>query len=613
MQRKLKYHILIFIFCFAAGFFSSPPYPISSLFLCIRNLCMKFFYSQQNFFDILKSFTVIFYGRMYKLSGYLSCLTIKWFSLNILPHKILSSFFFGVFGVTLYIFLKTLSRDEKLSFLSAILTLILPPVLYYSGPLDFSTLIGPWLVFLLSLLFFTERRNLVIYLLILIAAFLSAFANEHSRLFALPFLLFLFFLYPERRGRNRILLGSVFFFTLVSLTFHLVLAKKSISPIFPSLKGVSLSVVYYSHFIVCYYLYCYGYIGCLLFISSFIRFLSPFLRKFVSVFLFLLGFTIVFFSPVYTYGDMAFDFFFVTPSIPWSFFLLALTFLISATYSTFKTQERWEAFSFLIFLAGSSIILFVMGIFPRIRNDSSARHLLVVFPFFSLLLVKTIKDFIKNSKTRIWISILIIAFVLRNFAPLITFISMMKDPSFSTLGYQLRSFFLRERQRAKENICVYYLTPQYYIVDPQDIIYPWINKVITFQFVRPISLEKLPKKNCEKVFGIYWRFKPLRDPFYLPPGQAFFEHMKAFLPPFTDQWNIASFSYMHTPSPLPLEQTLQQYPLVFKAESTYYSLPLFYNELLHRLWNKIPFFLKYKYYFHVYILNRRRPLGSYLP
>jgi hypothetical protein len=236
--------------------------------------------------------------------------------MNYLLYKLLSASFYGIFWITSFVFLKKLTRNIPLSFASVILSSTLPPFVFYSWPIfDFSNLIGAWCVFMVGIFFFIENKKHVIFkVLTFFFSFFSAFASDQSRLYTLPFLGLLFLFHPEKRKKNLFLLASAFLFIVVSLIFHLSLVSKSIIP--RKIEHPFITLIYYIHFIVCYFLYCYDYTGLLLFESSFLRFIEKKTRKYVFWLFFASGILFILSMPVYPYTNVLFNFFFVTPSIP---------------------------------------------------------------------------------------------------------------------------------------------------------------------------------------------------------------------------------------------------------------------------------------------------------
>lgn len=599
MKRKWGYFlfIFIFIFSFSIGMFTSPAGLLSPLFLYLKNVCATYLPAGDGIFNVLKH-TIS--GQTYRIGIFLSCPLIRWFGTDVIPYKIVSSLLYGVFGVTTFLLLKKISEKDFLSFFSTILTLLLPQFVFYSWPvLDFTNIIGAWFVFLLCILFFKDFKMRITALSLYIPlSFLSSFVSEQSRLYALPFLLLLYLFYPERRNRNSSLfIIIVFFFTALSLVLHASLASRP-SLQFEGIKGLFLSVVYYTHFIVCYFIYSYDYLGLVGFISSFFRFYEEKSKRILFYLFFLSGFSVAFFMPLYPYAELGFNFFFVTPSIPWQFFGIGIAILISSIYSIKKSPEKWERFSFSAVVISSSILIFVMGIYPRIRDDPSARHILVVFPLFTAIILKNILDLFKKQVLFKILGILLLSIFIRNLSPLYSLVDGGRN--LYNLANELRGYFLNISRKTKGRMCIFYINPQYYITAPDDILFSFKTRE-TRVFTHGAGQEYL--EFCKKrSFGIFWRFRPSSDPMYLKPGEDFFRNMKPFLP-YGDQLNIAHFSEMHTPLPLPLEEELEKNPLVFKAEARYKVPPLFFNELIHRLKNHIPFFLEYRYYFKVYEEN----------
>lgn len=603
---------LSFLFAtgFAIGFLAFPSSLYFSGYLLIRRICSHYFPAGEGIFEFLGSIKGTFFNTHYKLGVFLSCPFLRWFHTDFFLYRFSHSLLWGILALLVFYFLKALTNNPRLSLIATVVTFLLPPFLEIPPVPEYSNPLGAAFVFLICIFFFIRKRNLFLNLLYVIIALLGTFLSELSRLYSLPLFALLYFVYSERREENTFWLFSLAFLTLLSFFIHAMLVHKSIIYSFKGVKGVVFSFIYYVHFIYGCYLFSFGYLGMLFLTSSFIRFLS--LRKHIIFYIFfLLSLLMVLSLPLYSYSEFFLDFFFVTPSVPWQFFLLGFALLLSGGYSAFKSKEKWEVFSFFAIFSASGILLFVMGVFPRIRNDPSARHLLVVFPLFSLLLVKIGRDWIKESKCRLLALFIISLAVLRNIFPFIYVIS--KQHNLPSLTYDLHLYFIRELKRTRESVCVYYLNPQYYTLGPQEIGYPYKKNVRTFLlFVRPVLDGKIDEKileerseECDRKIGIFWRFRPLHNPLYLLPSFKFFEYMKTFsLPRVRDfQFNIAESSFMHSLSPLPLEYQLKKFPLLFAAETKYCSFPLFLNELLNRLIHSLPLCIEYKYSFYIFELS----------
>jgi hypothetical protein len=262
-------------------------------------------------------------------------------------------------------------------------------------------------------------------------------------------------------------------------------------------------------------------------------------------------------------------------------------------FSIKMSKESWEKFALACIVLCSGILIFVTGIFPRIRTDPSARHILVLFPLFSTVIVKNFFEVGRISKaTQTLIFILATIFCMRQLLPLYELVSENVEPFH--LVYDLRNYFLTKR-----NLCIYYLTPQYYLVYPEDIVSPKDRETKVIPFWVNISIEDL-KKRCanKKTLGIFWRFRPSIDPQYFPPGEKFYSYLrKAFLHVRDDQLNMALFAKMHSPSPTDIECKMK------KVERKFKSPPLFINEMIFRFLKKIPFIITYSYYFDIYLLS----------
>lgn len=591
--------LFLFALSFSIGIFTSPPIIPSPFPLWIKNVCTNYLY-QWGIKGALEIFKTTLLGQLYKLSLFLSCLPLRWFGNDPVPHKIIASSFFGVFSLTLFLFLKKLTKDEKLSLISSIFTILLPPFVFYSWPvLDYANIAGAWLVILTSILFLTEKRGYIFHILTFIIAFLSSFLTEQSRLYTLPVLLIMFFIYKEKRKKNLPLLFMNAFFTILSIMLHMKYAERY-GPGLKGIKGLSMSIIYYTHFIFCYFIYLFGFTGVLLFLTSFIRFFQKIALPFLIFFL--TGLILTFSIPLYPYAELGFNFFFITNGPPYGFFLCAIFIISLSIFTLLKNGEIWEKFSITSIFICSSILIFITGIYPRIRTDPSARHLMAILPLFSLILFKNLFDLMNDKRLRFLSVLLISGLFLRNFFLILSLISMGRG--ISHLGYELHYFFTKEEKVARDGLCIFYLNPQYYIIDMRDIVSnPYKSRV--FMVNEDLEAMEFIRKNyCEgkKVFGIVWRFRPLHAPVFKSAGDSFFTYMRSFSDTGDDQFNIAGFSRMHTTDDISIEKDMRGKKIVFKAEGSYIVPPLFLKEFIHRLINGIPVFLRYRYYFNVYEL-----------
>lgn len=605
-----KYLDIIFIFFinFLIGFLTSPPVVISSYLLWVRNKCPIFLPPQEGPEGIFKLFHTVLFTHSYRLFVFLVCPLVRWFDANVIYHKIIFSLLYGILGITVLFLFKKLTRNQKLSFFSTILTFILPPFVFYSWPIfELSNIMGALCVFWMCIFFFTESRNIPLYILFTLTAFLSGFGSEQSRLYTLPSLFLLFLLYPERRSKNIYLLCISTFFIFLSLLFHTKYARIP-GPQLNTPSAFLLAVVYYSHFIFCYYLYCYGYLGISFLTSSFIRFMDKKFRNKILFLFFSLFLLLTLSIPVYPYSEVFLNFFFVTPGLPWQFFALALIFCVSLLYSSVKSKERWEQFSIFNTLSCSLILIFIMGIYPRMRTDPSARHLLVVFPFTSLLLLKIFSDWLKGIDKKYFKYFIIFLFTLtmvRNFSPLYSLIS--KWHGISSIGYSVHSFLSHKLKRMQKKVCIFYLNPQFYFFFPDDILSSHLKpRARVFRYTKDPNLRQIEEESCKdrKIWGIFFRIKPAMHPLYYPVRERFFTMAHTFSLKGDDpQAEMMELAKMHTSENLALEEKLKKLPLLFRIEGEYFTTPLFLNEFLHRIISHIPFFLSYKFYFEIYDLR----------
>lgn len=547
---------------------------------------------------IMNAFKMEVFGQLYKpVSSILYCELIRKFDGNAFLFKLFFAFIYLITGITIYAFFKKISKNPTLSILSTFLSLLTVPYLHQVWLSLFTNILGVVLVLLSGLLFLKESTPLF-FPLAFILSFFNAFTADDSRLFAIPFLIGLGAFYGFTKRRISLILFNSFWIILSLLLFIITGYKREISPPYNPL----LSLFYYTAFISDYFIYALDLSGVLLFAFSTLLPRQPSNLKWAIYPSLFLSLSTILLYPPYPYTTQWHNFFFVTPSLPFQSFLFGMLIILSSFFHIKKSPIHRKVFSTEILIISATII-FVTGIFPKIRTDPSSRHLLLAYPLMIFITIETISEVLKNRNTLL--KVLLTPFFISFLFHLITnaYNSSVREDAIY-LSVQDTRIYLKTHRRYFEKNCLYIVGPNYFLPEIKDFVNPWGKNIVEVIDTPSGSLTdlklfetflNLSEDKClgKKRYFLTMRYKPSIT-FYEGPGKKFFEYLEKTQSPLSDQYMMAQYAWMHLEGTLPVEEKLSQYPMIYGSSIEYKVLPIFLSELIHRLSFHIPLFLSYE-------------------
>jgi hypothetical protein len=295
---------------------------------------------------------------------------------------------FSIYTLSSFLFLRKITGDEKISFLSTILFIFIPPSLYLAWKTYDTNLIGLPLSFISCYLFFLAERSILFGISCLILSFLSILAGEASRV-AVFLLLFLSFLFYKRKLENFFILLFTGIFLFIFLFF---IAPHHTGSVPKKFLINWKDYFYYPSFILSHYIYALD-ISCIIFIVGCA--LSKLTNK--KSLLYISLFPAVIFFPSYPFRNFEQGFIFLTRN-PCGLLFIFLIFSISLLIIFFKEKTQWKKFSSAFILLFS--ISFIIGVifYPNVRMDTSARSLLYTCPFLIALFLDEVFRIYKEKR-----------------------------------------------------------------------------------------------------------------------------------------------------------------------------------------------------------------------
>lgn len=602
MRTRNKIQIFGCFFVWSLILSAFSPKGMHPIYYSALKGCSQYLFQPNNSF-IWKwggAFKITFW-QMYHPSLLIWCGPFfKFWCSSLLLCKIYFALLFTLLLYSTFLFLHHISNKPLHTFLAVLLFSVLLPVFHQIWLEFYGNIYGLFTLILTGIIFFSSKKR---YITGFIFAFFNGFGDGVSRLYTLPFLTLLMLFYGCNKKRV-IIFGFNLFFCIAGSFSQAYLVNKT-AHIISFTNTPIITLIYYMSFMADYFIYIIGFAGTFLLCAGFMRYLSSDkMRHFSASFYFLIAtIFVITFSP-HSYSNFWHNFIFVTTDVPWTFFLISLMLIISFAYSVWKTNDTAGKLCGTIIIIFPLILAFVMGVFPRIRTDPSSRHLLPLYPFMCLQLIEILFFLIKKFRgNKVWIIILLMGMGYRLIVG--GYNSWREEQAWRNISANLRIHFLIQAKR-KVEIC--YLTPQYYYInDYEDLMFPFesnlikfvrINKIYTDNKIHVLELQK--KCLSGRVRFIVLRFKPTVDPFYEGPGEKFFKKMKKFSDYYDDQLLMSHYAYMHTPYLTPLEKVLARYKKVYNTTERYTILPLFLNEVIHRIIYNIPFLIPYEVYSDIY-------------
>lgn len=547
--------------------------------------------------DIVNGLMASFFGQLYKPFIFtFYCWVIRLFGGDTVLYKFFFSSLYLITGIIIYAFLRRLTGKPSLSTWATFISLLTVPFLQQVFMSFYTNIFGVIFIFLLSMLFITERGDVWWYAGVIILSVINAFVTDDTRLFTIPFLLSIALVRGFSRKRCFVLFLTLLFLTFSNFFFLKLLGGKTLMPVPP--EGIFWSYFYYSGFVADYFIYAFGFSGIILASIRPVLFLK---KGYVIILFLLLGSGIILFQRQYPYSNQWHNFFFVTPSLPHQFFLFYILILLALLLLCIKRGEAYyRVFALEIFII-SSVLIFVTGIFPRVRTDPSSRHLLCLYPFLAFLILESgVELWRKGGLSRAITAFLFISLTFHLIAN--AFNSSTREEAVSRVFKEGRDYLRNHVFRFAPG-CLYVVGPNYFLPEIRDFVNPSGRNIQVFSLpscamtdLETFSLfSELLAKECKwkRRILLSMRFMPESSPLYEFPSGRFFEGLLKTQSRLADQVSMAYYAYMHY-GELPVERVLKGFPLRNKIDERFYLLPFFVSELVHRLRFKIPLLLPYR-------------------
>jgi hypothetical protein len=469
LSRKIKLAFILLIY-FLIPILGNKTPPIS-LLLIHKEMCGNL-YSE----DFIQKLKTLFFST--HLSMFYRPLLYVFECYFLIPlsysfpsiYKLVYGVAYTITGITLHLFLKTFLRNASqlslriLFFFSIILPAFEDPLLKVNLPL----IMGASLIFFSGYIYLSDKKlKDIIYI---ITAFFSAFISELSRVYTLPFLIVLFFIYGGDKKKKYFIM-SVTFFTICSLIPHIKSFRFTFSH-----HLLLLHSLYDLERIIEAHIFSLGYFSSFLIITYFVLYLNK-IKSIFSHILWVFAFIITFFIPPPPYVGII-STIFIGNKI-W-FILLFLGYFLSSILIITKSPSTEEKTAGILQLLFPLLYWFVMEFFTPLKFVSFPRYFLPAYPFLLFISLLHINFLIKNKGGKVLCSFILFSFLYHNLSS--SYLLIIKNKAMDKIIKITRSQMMAIRKNVQKTnafTCLFFSET------------PDIGVLNFYYFMHPYNKEKL--------------------------------------------------------------------------------------------------------------------------